>query len=124
MKNEIKVARHAGLKLFLLALLLFPGIASFSASPGYSLTNCPIQGVTKTEQSTGSVSYSWSPVSGASAYKVYFVRLSDNYTSSVFTTGSTSVTFSGLPAGGYRFYFAAVCGQEGLEYILDDVLML
>ena len=124
MKNEIKVARQGSFKLFLLALLLFPGVASFSASPGFSAVNCPIQGVTKTEQSTGSVTYTWSAVSGASAYKVYFVRLSDNFTSSVLTTGSTSVTFSGLPAGGYRFYFAAVCGQEGLEYILDDVLML
>lgn len=124
MKNEFRIGQQGWLKVFILMLFLLPGVASFSASPVLQVSSCPIQNLTQTEQSTGSVSYAWNPVSGASAYKVYFVRLSDNFTSSVITTGSTSITLSGLSAGNYHVYIAAVCGQESLDYIIVDVLMM
>jgi hypothetical protein len=124
MKNEIKVTRQAWFKGLVLALLLLPGVTGFSAPPMLQPVSCPIQNLTKTDQSTGYVSYSWSQVSGATEYRVWYVRTNDNYTSSVYSTGSTNISFSSLPAGSYRFYFAAVCGQETLDFILDDVLML
>ncbi len=124
MKNEIKARQQGWFKGFLLALFLIPGISAYSAPPVYLPITCPIQDLVKTNQSTGTVSYAWSAVSGATEYKVWYVRTSDNYASQVYTTGSSSFTFSGLSAGTYRFYFAAVCGQESLDYIIDEVLML
>jgi len=124
MKNEIKTTRKGLFKGLVLALFLLPGLSGFSASPVLQAVSCPIQNLTKTDQSTGSVSYAWSAVSGATEYKVWYVRTSDNYISSIVTTGSTSITFSGLPTGSYRFYFVAVCGQETWDYIIDDVIMI
>ncbi len=108
----------------MLALFLLPGASSFSTPPMLQPLTCPIQNLTKTDQSAGFVSYSWSAVSGATEYKVFYTRTNDNYTSSMFTTGSTYISFSGLPAGNYRFYFAAVCGQETLDYVVDDVILI
>lgn len=123
MKNEIKVARQNWIKVLVLALFLLPGVSGFSAPEVPQPLSCPIQGLTKTGQSEGSVAFSWGSVPSATEYRVYYVRTSDNYTSGVFTTGSTSISFNDLPAGTYRFYFAAVCGQESLDWIIDDVIM-
>ena len=118
------IVRHQGwFKGFILALFLLPGVSCLSAPTAFPPFNCPIQNLTKTDQSSGSVSYSWAAISGVTEYKVWYTRTNDNYTSSVTTTGSTSITFSGLPAGSYHFYFAAVCGQ-GFDWIVDDVIMI
>jgi hypothetical protein len=56
---------------------------------------------------------------------VWYVRSGDNFTSQVFSTGATSINFSNLSAGTYRFYFATDCGEGGISEVIitDDLLM-
>lgn len=80
--------------------------------------------IAKTSQTQNSVSYSWSAVSKATGYKVFYVRLSDNYISEVESISNTSHTFTGLQSGAYRFYFAAVCQDGTLNYaMLNDLIL-
>ena len=121
MKKTAKV--HAWLKGFLLTILLHSGVYGFTAIPVYQPVTCIINDLQQNGISQSTVSYSWSPVSGATAYKVYYVRLSDGYTSAVTTSSSTTYTSPQLAAGGYRFYFAPVCGSGTLSYIADEVII-
>lgn len=124
MKKETKVQRIAWIKGLLFTLLLLCGATGFSHTTDLKPLGCILENLQRTGPTQGSVYYSWSAVSGATVYKVYYVRLSDGYTSSVYTTSSTSIYFTGLSSGAYRFYFAPVCGDDPLEYITDDVIII
>lgn len=92
-----------------------------SANPA---TCQPPDDVTVTSITSNSVSFSWSPVSGASYYLVYYVRLSDQATISPVRTNSPSITVSGLSSGYYRFFFATVCESGVSEYVIVDDLLI
>lgn len=122
MKLPLNSQKRAGWKGLLLVLLLHLSFSGFTTAPALQPLSCIIENLQRTGPSQGNVSYSWNSVSGASGYKVYYVRLSDSYTSPVYTTGSTSMPFYGLASGTYRFFFAADCG-ETLEWISDEVIL-
>lgn len=121
MKNKVKKNWQWCLKIAL--VLLIPIVSGFTNPPAIE-TNCPGPQAFVTSQSTGSASFSWSAISGASGYVVYFVRQGDNYTSQQINTSNTSISFSGLPSGTYTFYFATVCGNgpSGI-IIIEDLVM-
>lgn len=79
---------------------------------------------TVTNQSLTSISLAWTPASGAAGYEVWYVRTNDSYTSSVSTVSSTSITYTGLTSGTYKFYFRSNCGEEKSEIIvLEDMII-
>ena len=121
MKTEVKKNWQWYSKIVL--VLLIPIVSGFTNPPVIEST-CPGPHVSVTSQSTGSVSFTWNAVSGDSEYIVFYIRQSDNYTSSQIYTHNTSITYSGLPSGTYRFYFATVCGSEISEIIIIDDLVL
>ena len=123
MKNPGKKCWLAFLPLFFLLTILAPVRSAYSAPPAAAVT-CPTPDVTITDRSAGAVSFSWSAASGATAYKIWYYRSEDHYTSSEITTGNTSVSFSNLPAGTYDFYFATICGGGSSSFIVvDDLIM-
>ncbi len=122
MNIEVKKSWQFYLKAIL--LLLLPLTSGHAQTPTVSAT-CTAPTVSKTGQTANSVSFSWNAVSGATEYAVWYVRKEDNSTSSTSYTSSTSINFSGLPAGTYCFYFATVCGASTSDYIIqDDLIML
>jgi len=56
--------------------------------------------------SAGTISLAWSPVSGASGYRVYYGTISGNYGSQIDAGGSSSATLTGLQD--CRAYYIAV----------------
>ncbi|MBK8567192.1 MAG: hypothetical protein IPN76_28675 [Saprospiraceae bacterium] len=79
--------------------------------------SCPsISNLQKTFQSSGSVAFNWSAASGATQYKLWYVRESDGFTSSYSYTTNTSFNYSGLAVGQYDFYFQTVCNGEGSSF--------
>lgn len=124
MKNASVKSWQALIPVFLLLAILLPVKSGFS-TPVTTEVTCPAPNVSITDKTASSVSFAWDAVSGASVYKVYYYRSEDNYTSSEFTTGSASISFSNLPAGTYDFYFATNCGGVTSEYIVvEDILMV
>ncbi|MDO8365211.1 MAG: hypothetical protein Q7T20_00345 [Saprospiraceae bacterium] len=123
MKKTVKVQAYVWLKGFLLTILLHSGVSGFTAIPELQPVSCIIDDLQRDGPSQSSVSYSWSAVSGATEYKVYYVRQSDGYTSSVQVSSSTGYTSPVLSTGTYTFFFAAVCGNETLSYIADEVII-
>lgn len=124
MKDASVKSWQALIPVFFLLTFLVPLKSGFSTPVAVEAT-CPAPNVTITDKDSGFVSFAWDAVSGASAYKVYYYRSEDNYTSSEFTTGSTSFSFSSLPAGTYDFYFATNCGGVTSGYIVvEDILMV
>ena len=123
MKKQTKVQHFAWFKGLLFTILLLSGATGFTSTPDFRPLSCIIENLQRTGPSQGAVYYSWSAVSGASTYKVYYVRLSDGYTIPTYTISATSIDFSGLSAGSYKYYFAPVCGSEPLEFITDDIVL-
>ncbi len=102
-------------------------VQSFSATataiPDDCTCNAP-SNVTVTSQTSSSVSLAWSPAFGAAAYEVWYVRTGDGYTSSTTTVSGTSISYTGLATGTYRFYFRTNCGNEVSEVIvLEDLII-
>ncbi len=125
MKNTMHTGLQAGLKIMLFLFLLLPAFAAQAAIVGDPVAVCPAPSPYKTSQATSSVSFSWAPVSDGASYQAYWVRTDNNQTGSLQTTSNTSITFSGLDSGHYRFYFATNCGTESSSYvIIDDVIVL
>ena len=123
MKNASKKSWLTALPLLFGLALLAPLASAFTVPPGTCVT-CNPPSVTVGEKSAGSVTFNWAPVSGATAYRVYYSRLEDSYTSAPVSTGNTSIGFSGLPAGTYKFYFCTVCEENTVSsFILEDLLM-
>ncbi|MBI1227819.1 MAG: hypothetical protein GC192_21470 [Bacteroidetes bacterium] len=121
MKNASRIGKQALATFFLLFGLLAFGFSAPSTIPD---CNCTAPTVTITAQASNSVSFSWGAVSGATAYRVWYVRANDNYTSSETTLGSTSISFSSLPQGIYNFYFVTDCGEESSAIIITDDLIM
>ena len=121
MKNEIKKSWSRYCKIVL--VLLIPIVSGFT-NPTVLETSCPGPHVFVTSQSTGSASFSWNGVSGASGYVVFYIRQSDSYTSPQTYTSNTSITYSGLSSGTYNFYFATDCGGEFSEIIIIEDLVI
>lgn len=102
--------------LLLLALVL-PMLTGFSMSESPEISTCPNpQNVSVTAKSSGSISFDWDGVD-AVAYEVYYVRKSDGYASPIYTAGNSDYVFSGLPAGGYEFFFRTDCGSTVSDWI-------
>lgn len=114
-----------------LAALAF--IVTLSAVQSFSAPTAPISpdctcnapgNAAVTSQTSTTVSFSWSPAFGAAAYEVWYVRTNDGYTSSTTTVSGTSISYSGLAAGNYKFYFRTNCGEGVSEIVvLEDILM-
>jgi len=121
MKNKVKKSWQWYATLVL--VLLIPILSGFT-NPPIVETSCPVPQVALTSQSTGSASFSWNAVSGASGYVVFYIRQGDNYTSQQTYTTNRTISYSGLPSGTYNFYFATVCGSENSEVIIIEDLTL
>ncbi len=121
MKILRKQGKSALATLFFVFGLLVNG---FSAPPTIQC-NCDSPTVTITSQSSNSVAFSWGAVSGATSYEVWYEKREGNFTSQPTTTNGTSMNFSNLSAGTYKFYFKAICGGEGSNiYITEDLIMI
>jgi hypothetical protein len=124
MKAALKNGKMAVTALFFLFSLLAHAATGFVAQPANEDCECPAPVVTKTSQTLTSVAFSWGNVSGATAYRIWYVRKGDNFTSQEINTGATSVSFSNLSAGTYQFYFAVNCGEEVSQIIITDDLIM
>lgn len=102
-------------------VLLIP-VAAGSGNPPMTNSDCPAPQVSMLSQSAGSVSFTWNAV--GSAYVVYYTRQGDNFSSAQVYTNKTSITFSGLSSGAYKFYFATVCVGEQSEIIIIEDLVI
>ena len=123
MKNASKKGWQVLIPVLLLLSMFAPQPAAFSAATEPAVI-CPAPNVSITEQTLTSIHFAWDQVSGGAVYRVWYVRQEDNYTSSQVTTGGNSISFSGLPAGTYDFYFVTVCtGETSTNYIFEDILM-
>lgn len=75
---------------------------------------------------SGSITFDWDNCGCTSSpiYKVQYVRLSDNYSSSVFSTQNTDYGFSSLQAGNYEFYFWTDCGGGDVSeaIVIEDLV--
>ena len=121
MKNAIKAGLAGLFSLFLVTTFAMPG-APVNMNPVSVTVTCPGPNVSITSQSSGSISFAWDAVSGATGYKVWYIRNGSDG-SQEFGTGSTTMSFSNLPSGSYDFYFETVCAEGGGYVIIDDIMM-
>ena len=127
MKNTIKKAGRYFLNFCLLFVCLIPLTDGTSATPTRpeGMLTCQSPTVSETGRGSGSVSFGWNAVSGASGYHVWYVNTITHDGSGVFSTGSTSISFTGIPPGTYDFYFETVCGEEHSEYVVaEDIIII
>lgn len=123
MRKTAKVQASVWLKGFLLAILLHSGVPGFTSVPVCQPLSCIIDDLQRSGPSQNRVTYNWSAVSGATEYKVFYTQLSDGAVSALYTTTATSYVSPVLSPGAYRFHFAAVCENESLSYIADEVII-
>lgn len=123
MKQSFRSIRLMLLGITLCASFLHPVMADLPGAR-HTLGSCPEPGVSITGASAGSISFAWNAVTGASGYKIWFVRHSDNYTSPVYRTSNTTYSFSGLPSGTYDFYFQTECdSSESASFVIEEVVI-
>ena len=123
--------KNAGKKNWLSSFFIFFGLAllattgsAFTERAPTSDVSCTPPQATVSDQSSGSVTFTWGAQSGAISYQIYYTREEDSYTSTPVTTGNTYISFTNLPAGTYDFYFRTNCDRESSDYIiLDDLIM-
>ncbi len=123
MKNEIKKGFQWGYQLGFVLLLFLPLTFGVSATLQKEGRAYPPPQPSIVSLSSGSVSFEWAPVSGATGYKVYYIRQESMLTSQEQSTDNKP-DFSGLPAGTYTFYFKSVFGTESSEYVVIDDLVI
>lgn len=124
MKHAIKAGLAGLFSLFLISVFAMPGIPA-RVNPVAVDVSCPAPNVSITSQSSGSISFAWDAVSGATGYKVWYIRNGADG-SQEYGTSNTTFNFSNLPSGSYDFYFETVCsggGGGGGLVIIDDILM-
>lgn len=96
------------------------------SNPGSLETTCPQpSNVHVTARDSGAISFDWDNCACiANSYKVQFVRVSDDYHSAVFSTGSSDFDFGGLQAGNYKFYFWTDCGGADVSeaIVIEDLV--
>ena len=113
------------IKLCLWLFLLLPVTTGVTAEPITPNGSCSEpSGIAVTGKTSSAVSFAWFSVGGATSYQVYWVRLSDNTSSSVMTTSASAITVSGLSPGTYRFYFATVCAEGTSDYVVPDEVVI
>lgn len=124
MRNASKFNAQFIFKAFILLALLIPVQAGYSAMPMVkAAVVCPEPHPEITAKTGSSVSFAWDAVTGASYYRVWYYREEDDFTSSDYTTGSTSISFTSLPSGTYHFHFETVCPGQISDDIIIDVLI-
>ena len=96
---------------------------TFALSTADELTCPEPTSITNAGSLVGVVSFTWDNCSSCNSYEVKYVRLSDGYTSPLFSTASASITLTGLASGEYVFYFRTVCdgGVSGFIVIEDNI---
>jgi hypothetical protein len=112
------------IKMLAFVLTFLPAVMGHQPMPAAATCACAnVSNVQVTGQGSGTISFSWSSDSAATQYKLWYVRLSDGYTSgATFVTGTVH-TYTGLAAGQYSFKFVKVCGGEGSNIIgLEEIV--
>lgn len=109
-------------KVIFFILFAFAMTTTFALSTTNDLTCSEPTNITNTGSLAGTISFSWDGCSSCNGYEVKYVRLSDGYTSSLFSTTSASITLTGLASGEYAFYFRTVCGDGGVSgfIVIED----
>ena len=110
-------------------LFVIFSVCCFSAGQGYSFkslptNDCPTPSVNITGHSPGNIAFEWASVGSGAYYKVWYVRRDDNFRSADITTNNNSISFSGLSAGSYEFYFVTVCSNGLSEIVIIDEIIL
>ncbi|MCB0522472.1 MAG: fibronectin type III domain-containing protein [Lewinellaceae bacterium] len=108
--------------LFFFVLAITTCLA-FTNAANAQLDGCPAPAnLTVTAQDDGSVSFDWDDCGCSSpVYRVYYEN--NGFSGPVYSTGSSSITVSGLSAGTYRFYFYTVCGEGMSSIIIEDIII-
>lgn len=103
--------------LFVLSLAL-PLAFAFAFRPAPpTLTPCEApENIRETISTANSVTFMWDAVDDEANYVVYCEREADEYVSEKAKVKGGAYTFSELPSGEYKFYFAAVCGDVVSEF--------
>ncbi|MEM1319424.1 MAG: fibronectin type III domain-containing protein [Bacteroidota bacterium] len=124
MKNLLKKCKLVKwAKVILLTLLT----SAFTPSnePTAPLSNpcdAPVN-IVKTIHTESTIAFTWGSSGDEHSYEVRYVRIEDGFTSSL-VTGTNFVSFTGLPAGTYKFYFSTICGfGTSKEIVIDDLMM-
>ena len=95
--------------LFFLAFLL-PLAFAFTSIPDDCASCAEPTGVTKTNETISTISFSWDDMAGVDSYTLKYIREGDSATSGDISVNSTSYTYTGLTSGTYHFYFTSNCG--------------
>lgn len=120
-----KISSKAGSVLVAIALFAavlaqpFPG---FTATP---VCTCdPPYDLSLTMPISNQASFVWNSNEQGAAYKVWYYREEDNYTSTERTTSNQYIDYTNLPTGTYTFYFATVCeGGTSQSIVYDDIII-
>ncbi len=124
MGNFLVLNRTLSNGLAALLFILFLPIAFATANVPVADDTCPEPDVSVSSQTTGAISFTWDAVTNAVGYNVKYVR-DGSYSSEVFNTTSTSISFTNLTAGTYDFYFQTDCGGSTSGWIItDDIIIL
>lgn len=88
-----------------------------------NLTNCPNpSNLVKTSQTDASVSYDWDDCGCENVeYRAYFEV--NGQVGQTQVSSSSNMTFTGLSAGVYRFYFYSVCEGVVSHIIIDEIVI-
>lgn len=124
MKNVNRKGSSIIFKTLLLLAFLFQSTFIF---PNYTKITDPCQpllNVTKTNQTSDTVSFSWNDSGSGITYEIWFTRAEDGYVSPVSTTNGCSINFTRLSAGTYTFYFSKICKiGTSTAIVIDDLMM-
>ncbi|HFA52129.1 MAG TPA: hypothetical protein ENJ95_24190 [Bacteroidetes bacterium] len=82
--------------------------------------NCPSPvNVSVTDQYAGAISFDWEDcVGGCNSYSVWYET--GDYTSQQYLTNNSDISYSGLSAGTYDFYFVTDCGGAKSDAIVIE----
>ncbi len=108
---------------FFVSILLLSCSFGFSSSNTAGLTECPTpENVSVVSQSTNAVSFDWDDCGCAfTEYRVFFVK--GGQASTEYSSTTSNISFTGLSAGMYRFYFYTVCEGGVSSIIIDDIVI-
>ena len=107
-------------------LFFFVSVTNLSGSSVEPACDCAVPSATMTDHGSNSASFSWSAVGGATEYQLWYVKKENNHSSSVISTGNTSITISGFAPGTYTVYIRTICGgsMSAGYVVVEDLLMM